>query len=509
MNDYGVLRLSNKKDAPGKEMKVKFIFEVKFDNQFRIKRKVRLVACGYSQIKNVNYGSTYSPTPSIMIVKLLFAIAVIKRLCIASFDIRGAFLEGVNEYPNYVYLPGILYHDGMKRRYRVLASLYGQKNAGKIFNDKFNDIVTKWGFERCIIAKTLYLLKINENEFIIINVHVDDGFVAATSMSSVVKMYDEFDKVFVKKIERFIPIQKFIGLEIIENNENNCITLGQQLYVNQILNDVNLCIDTTAKTKIPIKPGLNLRTSEQNNDNKPILEHTGKFRFLADRTRYDMLVATGELSCGASNFPSDNHISTLYQSYKYLSSKSDTKLKFSGDDLKIFGFCDASYNAGKSRLGGCLFPNLHSGAFHCFSVNDKTVSRSICESEIKAIDILVLYIIEVIEVVTFLCYYTKNAIPIYCDNEVAKEIVETIKNPNKTKHIIRIIEFLREKVNEGIIKLIFIPSELNVADVLTKPLWEDQFNHHINVLMNGFNGNEIATTYLTMDNVIEMYNITD
>ena len=166
-------------------------------------------------------------------------------------------------------------------------------------------------------------------------------------------------------------------------------------------------------------------------------------------------------------------------------------------------------NAGKSRLGGCLFPNLHSGAFHCFSVNDKTVSRSICESEIKAIDILVLYIIEVIEVVTFLCYYTKNAIPIYCDNEVAKQIVETIKNPNKTKHIIRIIEFLREKVNEGIIKLIFIPSELNVADVLTKPLWEDQFNHHINVLMNGFNGNEIATTYLTMDNVIEMYNITD
>lgn len=59
-----VLRSSVKDNEPGHEMKVKFVFEVKFDNNFRIKRKVRLAACGYSQVKGVNYNSTYASTAS-------------------------------------------------------------------------------------------------------------------------------------------------------------------------------------------------------------------------------------------------------------------------------------------------------------------------------------------------------------------------------------------------------------------------------------------------------------
>lgn len=504
-NEYQVLRECDKNDEPGKEMKVKFIFEVKFDNNFRVKRKVRLVACGYSQIKNINYNETYAPTPSVMVVKLLLCLSVILKLFTASFDIRGAFLEGENDYPNYIYLPGILFSDGMKRRYRVLASMYGEKQASKIFNDKLNSILVNWKFIRCHLAKTLYVFwDINGIDYIIVNMHVDDGFTASTKELLITKLYDEFDTVFIKKIERYIPILKFIGLQI-EYSESN-MYISQNLYVHKILDEVN-CKVGKYNQVTPMPTGLNLRKAEINDENESLLEHTGKFRFLSDRTRYDIMASTGELSCGGANNPSNDHVKVAHQIYQYLSCHTNMKLKFGGDIISPFCFCDASYNSGFGRLAGCLFLNLLSGAFHCISQNDRTVSRSVCESEIKAIDAILLFIIEMIEILEFLKIKFVKPIPIYCDNEVAKELCETIKNPKRTNHIIKVIEFIRERINNGMIKLIFIPSELNVADVLTKALNEQTFNRHIDILFNGFNGNDVSTTFVTWEEVIEMYNI--
>jgi hypothetical protein len=50
------------------------------------------------------------------------------------------------------------------------------------------------------------------------------------------------------------------------------------------------------------------------------------------------------------------------------------------------------------------------------------------------------------------------------------------------------INFIRECINKYIIEIVFVQSELNVADVLTKPLADVLFNKHANKLLYGFNG---------------------
>jgi hypothetical protein len=50
------------------------------------------------------------------------------------------------------------------------------------------------------------------------------------------------------------------------------------------------------------------------------------------------------------------------------------------------------------------------------------------------------------------------------------------------------INFIRECINKRLIELIFVPTDENVADVLTKPLSDVPFNKHIDKIMNGFNG---------------------
>ncbi len=53
----------------------------------------------------------------------------------------------------------------------------------------------------------------------------------------------------------------------------------------------------------------------KNPDNESLLQDTGKFRFLADRTRYDLLNTVGELACGGDKAPSDLHVMTKNRVY--------------------------------------------------------------------------------------------------------------------------------------------------------------------------------------------------
>ena len=66
-------------------------------------------------------------------------------------------------------------------------------------------------------------------------------------------------------------------------------------------------------------------------------------------------------------------------------------------------------------------------------------------------------------------------IPIKCDNTGA---INLSKNPiqhSRTKHIEIRHHFLRDHVQKGDIALKFIPTEKQLADIFTKPFYEEQF----------------------------------
>jgi len=226
---------------------------------------------------------------------------------------------------------------------------------------------------------------------------------------------------------------------------------------------------------------------------------TGKFRFLADRTRPDLLVSLGEISTGGTPHPSDQHMKVSRQMHSYLKSTVNDCIKLGGKSpISLFGFSDASHNMagdGKPRLGGCTFMNNDSGAIHSYSKNATTfptTSHSACESEIASIDEEVRIIIHIRDILSFLKQNVDEPTTIYVDSESGIEILNTLKSSNQLKHINTRINFIRECINHRIISLAFVPTELNVADTLTKPLPESSFTRHKEKLLSGFNGQEIA-----------------
>ena len=69
----------------------------------------------------------------------------------------------------------------------------------------------------------------------------------------------------------------------------------------------------------------------------------------------------------------------------------------------------------------------------------------------------------------------KDALVIYCDNTSAINISKNLVMHSKTKHITIKYHFLRELVQEKEVRLEFLNTKEQIADIFTKPLPKDAF----------------------------------
>lgn len=468
----------------GRAMKTKMILRTSYRNDYSIKYKARLVACGYSQIYGIDYLETYAPTASTVAVLICIQLAAMQGLLFSEFDVTAAFLEGKNDFPNFARLPKFL--GGV--RVEVVGNFYGEKQGPKIWNDQLHGILTDAGFTRCPVHPCIYKKMRKDGQYMWIVVHVDDGLILTCN----VEMREEFLSYFKSQVQEATHLEvvgRYVGMDFDFFPEQRKVLLSHKLYISQKWDNYNKI------ESIPMAPTSNLRTAELNPNNPSMLHDTGEFRFMCDRARPDMLVVTGELATGGDKAPSNEHLKVAEKAKHYLKSTMLLGLVLGGlGQLCIFGYADASWVTDgncKSRLGGCVFMNTDSGAVKCFSKNDtkpSSLSHSSCEAEIKAIDEWVREVMHIKDIYSFLCGPYNQPVKLFVDSLSAIELCTSLRQSHKVKHINMRIHFIREMIEEGFLELLFIPTDKNVADMLTKAIAERIFVLHRNVLLNGHGG---------------------
>ena len=125
-------------------------------------------------------GDTFAPTICKKLVWLLFAVSVLLGLYTQFFDIKGAFMSARPTRDIYVILDG--------KVYRLLYSLYGLKDAAKVFNDELVEHLINGGYVQSKWDQCFFIKWTSISSFIYIIVHVDD-FKASASQQSLI---DEF-----------------------------------------------------------------------------------------------------------------------------------------------------------------------------------------------------------------------------------------------------------------------------------------------------------------------------
>ena len=143
-------------------------------------------------------------------------------------------------------------------------------------------------------------------------------------------------------------------------------------------------------------------------------------------------------------------------------------------------YCDSDYAGDKetraSVTGYCIY--LHGCLIAWKSRAQKTVSLSSTEAEYIAVSEVITEILYIKHIMDFLQVKLSLPIIVNCDNVGAIFLGYNAKSSPRTKHIGVRYHFIREHIEDGIVKIVFVRSEQNDADIYTKNVGEKTFNEH-------------------------------
>eukprot|EP00253_Pinus_taeda_P024454 PITA_24454 len=196
-------------------------------------------------------------------------------------------------------------------------------------------------------------------------------------------------------------------------------------------------------------------------------------------TRPDIMHAVGIVGRFQAN-PKEAHLQAVKRIFKYLQGTQNYGLWYPRDvDLILHAYTDADWAGSvhdrKSTSGGAFF--MGSRLVSWFSKKQSSISLSTVELEYVATASCCTQLLWMMKTLQDFQITCTPPISIFCDNTSA---ISISKNPimhSKTKHIPIKYHFLQEQVLEQKVKLVYVPSKEQVADILTKPLPRETFEY--------------------------------
>lgn len=447
----------------------KWVYKIKYKSNGEIERyKARLVVRGFTQQYGINYHETFSPVVKYPSIRAILAIAASKNMLLKQFDVKTAFLNSELSETIYMKQP-VGYDDGSDKICKLNKSLYGLKQASRAWNNKFTTFIKQFNFK---VSKADPCVFIHSTGETYLTIYIDDGLIASKDGELIDNIIEYLRKHFeVKAFEA----DSYLNLQI-KRMANGSIYLHQENYTNRILERFNMrdCNQVT----VPADPNTTLY--DLDNDEAvifPYREAVGSLMYLTVSTRPDISFAVG-LTSRFIEHPSKAHVNAVKRILKYIKGTSSYGIFFpANENLVLFAYSDADF-------AGCV-NTRHSTTGYLFQVGraiiswasqrQKCVSISTAESEYKAASEAVR---EMMWLRSLLMDLLPNGfdIPILSiDNQSAMKLVKNPEMHKRTKHIDVSFHFIREKFNEGLFSIEHVPSEHQLADILTKPLPRDRF----------------------------------
>ncbi|CAI7808638.1 unnamed protein product [Closterium sp. NIES-53] len=407
---------------------------------FRVKRppgsppvfKAHYVARGFSQRQGVDFFQTFSPTPKMTTLRVLLHVAAQRDYELHSLDFSTAFL------------PGSLHDDS--------AAL---------------------GFAPSISDPSLFLCTDTTLPPVYVLVYVDDLVFDTADTEALTHVKSELQKKHT--CTDLGELTSYLGLRITRDRAQRTITLTQSHMVQQVLQRFGFTYSLPQSTPLPTGHSLSAPPSDESVEpSGPYPELVGCFMYLMTCTRPDLAYP---LSLLAHYVAPGRHRKVHWDAEKrvlrYLCNTSGMGLVLGGHArVVLIDHADASWVddlATQRSSQGYTF-SLGSGSFSWRSTRSSFVLSSSCEAEIYAGAMAAQELRWLTYLLTDLGEAPRSPPVLYVDNKAMLALCQEHRLKHRTKHIALRYFLARELQQRGQLRLAYVASQANTADVFTKAL---------------------------------------
>lgn len=483
----------------------RWVYKIKRNADHTIERyRARLTAQGYSQIFGLDYVDVFAAVAHLKSFRLVLALSMVYNWTITHVDISNAFLNG--DLKETIYMKHPEGYEGTPGTYlRLLKSIYGLKQSGRVWNEKLLSVLHSIGFlcnpaDKCILWHKIWQC--------LLCITVDDLLIATATEEARTAVMTALHANF--KIRDLGAITRYVGIQV--QRYASRLFIHQTSYIEQMISRYGMqdCkpapTPSASPTKLTKKQCPTSAADKADVASFPYKSMVGSLWYAANGCRVDITYATNLTAQFASDF-GEAHCLAVKRILRYLRGAASRGITYSVSSVvQIIAYSDSDWandeDSRRSRTGYIV--TVSGGAVSWQTKMQKTVALSSCEAELYALCECVKELLWLIEFLSSMNIKFEKP-KLFVDNEGAIALAENPVHHQRTKHIAVRWFFIRDVVESKTIEIAHVKSNKNWADINTKGTTAHVFKPLIDEIMPKMQ-DEVAMLARTKQHVIYFTN---
>jgi hypothetical protein len=477
----------------------KWVFKVKTDSSGAIDvYKARITPKGFLQREGINFFETFAATGKYKSLRLGLMVTAACGHNLEQMDVPQAFLNADVDEEVYMEVPEG-YRAGKEHLVcRLKKALYGLKQAPRnwyLLISKF--VADDLGYQATVSDPCLFFRRSKTGRLMLLFLFVDDF---QTSYHPEDKA--EWDALKAKLVDRFKTKDLgastwILGMRITRDLKARTITLDQELYVTKALERHGMDQCKPVATPGVMGGAAAEAASTDKVDVQRYQEMVGTLMYSAVSCRPDISHAVQQLA-QAMQAPTQLDVLAAKRVFRYLAGTKDVGLVFGSRcgqvldtrgrnafRLEVCAYADADWansKADRKSITGWV-AKINGDPISWASKKQRTVAQSTCEAELYAEAAAIQEVLWLRGLLSELGLAVQTGSTVYGDNQSTIALSKNGVKGERTKHVDVKYYFITETVESGKVKLQWIPTKEQQADIFTKPLDKQVFELLRSLLM--------------------------
>ncbi|CAI7843695.1 unnamed protein product [Closterium sp. NIES-54] len=387
---------------------------------------------------------------------VLLHVAAQRDYELHSLDFSTAFVQG--SLHEEIWLrrpPGFTGSFPPGTQWSLRRPVYGLRQSPREWHDTLRTTLAALGFAPSTTDPSLFLCTDTSLPPFYILVYVDDLVFATADTAGLAHVKSELQKRHT--CTDLGELRSYLGLQITRDRAQRTITLTQSHMVQQVLQRFDFTYFSPQATPLSTRHSLSALPSDESVEpSGPYPELVGCLMYLMTSTRFDLAYPLSILArYVAPGRHRPEHMAAAKRVLRYLCSHADASW---ADD-----------QATQRSSQGYTF-SLGSGSVSWRSTRSSSILGSSCEAEIYAGAMAAQELLWLTYLLTDLGEPPRSPPVLYVDNKAMLALCREHRLEQRTKHIALRYFLARELQQRGQLRLAYVASEANTADIFTKAL---------------------------------------